>query len=492
MVRYLVVLLLVLGTFARAANSLDPTWARVQLLFPEADRLGAKEGQPPAAPVYAGDRVVGYVALTNDVTRIPAYSGKPINSLVGVDLAGKVRGVAIVEHEEPILKVGISKQRLARYTAQYAGLQVGDDVKVGGTPGPGQPVIDGISGATITVMVINHTFAKTVAQVAAARGIGSLAAAVAVAPADAEPLWVSLWRDRPWRIGVLSAGLGVLLLILLFQDWLARHPTLLRRVRTGFLLYTVGYLGWYGLGQLSVVHVLTFVHALMHGFSWDGFLMEPMLFLLWSFVAFTVLLWGRGVYCGWLCPFGALQELLFRVGRACRAPEWEPPLLLHERLWALKYVLLIALFGLSLQSLGRAETFAEVEPFKTVFALHFLREWPFVAYVAGVLAAGLVVRKAFCRYLCPLGAALTFPGRFRIFEWLRRRRECGRPCQICARKCEVGAIRPTGEIIDNECHYCLDCQVTYWDPHKCPPLIERRKKAEARERIADAKAGRAP
>ena len=43
-------------------------------------------------------------------------------------------------------------------------------------------------------------------------------------------------------------------------------------------------------------------------------------------------------------------------------------------------------------------------------------------------------------------------------------------CQTC----EVQAIRPTGEIDPNECHYCLDCQVTYWDPHKCPPLSEER------------------
>jgi NosR/NirI family nitrous oxide reductase transcriptional regulator len=156
----------------------------------------------------------------------------------------------------------------------------------------------------------------------------------------------------------------------------------------------------------------------------------------------------------------------------------------HERLWAIKYIVLIALFGLSLQSMGQAERYAEVEPFKTVFSLHMMREARFVVYALGLLAIGLFVRKAFCRYLCPLGAALTFPGRFRIFDWLRRRKECGRPCQICARECEVQAIRPTGEIIDNECHYCLDCQVTYWNQHVCPPLVEKRRRHELRRKLS--------
>jgi polyferredoxin len=84
--------------------------------------------------------------------------------------------------------------------------------------------------------------------------------------------------------------------------------------------------------------------------------------------------------------------------------------------------------------------------------------------------------KFYCKYLCPLGAALSFVTRFKVFDWLRRRVECGHPCQTCARECQIGAIRPTGEIIDNECHYCLDCQVTYWDEHRCPPLVRKRKK----------------
>jgi len=194
-------------------------------------------------------------------------------------------------------------------------------------------------------------------------------------------------------------------------------------------------------------------------------------------------LWGRGVYCGWLCPFGALQELSFQLGQRFGVRAFEMPQMLHERLWALKYIILLGLFGLSLQSLTLAQQVSEIEPFKTAITLRFLREWGFVAYAGGLVVLGLFNRKFFCKYLCALGAALTIAGKFRIFDWLRRHRECGRPCQICAVECEVQAIKKNGEINANECHYCLDCQVTYWNDHKCPPMVDRRKRR--------AKAGRA-
>jgi polyferredoxin len=155
--------------------------------------------------------------------------------------------------------------------------------------------------------------------------------------------------------------------------------------------------------------------------------------------------------------------------------------MVHERLWAIKYLILIGLFGLSLDSMARAATMAEVEPFKTVFALHFVRDWSFVVYAFALLAISAVNSKFYCKYLCPLGAALSFFTRFRIFDWLRRRRECGNPCQTCAAQCQISAIRPTGEIIENECHYCLECQVVYHDEHRCPPLVEKRKRREKRE-----------
>jgi hypothetical protein len=457
----------------------------IQEFFPQADSVGELQGDPPAAPVYGGSRLLGYVYYTDDVAPIPAYSGKPIRALVGFDMNGRITGVQIVHHEEPILLAGVTEQQLRDFIDQYVGKSISDKIKIGGRDRNGYKAIDTISGATITVMVFNAMLNKSMRKVAAARGLlrqpGNAAGAAA---GKEDAIWIHVWRERQWQIGVLGAGLLLLLLILILQDWLARHATLLTYLRTGFLIYTVVFIGWYALAQLSIVNVLTFISSFMRGFSWDNFLVDPLMFILWGFVAVAVLLWGRGVYCGWLCPFGAMQELIFRIGEKLRLPALEFPEVVHERLWAIKYIILLGLFALSLQSLSLAETWAEVEPFKTATVMHFQREWSYVLYAGGLLLIGVFNRKFYCRYLCPLGAALTFPARFRIFDWLRRRRECGRPCQICRQECEVRAIRSTGEINANECHYCLDCQVTYWNDHKCPPLVDKRKRRERHSRKA--------
>jgi len=476
--------------------------------FPQADRVGPFEGDPLAAAVYRQDRLLGYVLRTTDVAPIPAYSGKPITLLVGVDVAGHITGLEVTRHSEPILVIGVSDQDLRHYVDQYRGVSVRKQVKIGGAPREGYVTIDGISGASITSMVMNATVMKAVQKVAAARGIPAPAgdavpvpaggdATLEGAPVDApdwwlgnqeEPFWVNVWRERTWQIVVLCCALVTLTVILLFQDWLARRPQLLRRIRTGFLLFTCGFIGWYALAQLSIIHVLTFINALLHQFSWESFLVDPLIFILWGFVALTLLLWGRGVYCGWLCPFGALQELLFQIAQRAGMREYRLPEVVHERLTALKYVIFVALFGLSLQSIGYAAQAAEVEPFKTAIVMHFLRDGAYFWYAVALLMLAVLNRKFFCKYLCPLGAALAIPAPLRIFDWLRRRKECGRPCQICAVQCEVHAIRPTGEINPNECHYCLDCQVTYWDNRQCPPLAEKRVRREksraALERLA--------
>ncbi|SDF66140.1 NosR/NirI family transcriptional regulator, nitrous oxide reductase regulator [Pseudomonas thivervalensis] len=290
------------------------------------------------------------------------------------------------------------------------------------------------------------------------------------------PMWLTLWYQKSVEISVLGAALLVLTAILFFQDSLARRPRLLHWVRRGYLVFTVVFLGGFALAQLSVVNVLTFVHALFEGFRWELFLTDPLIFILWVFTAGSILLWGRGVFCGWLCPFGALQELINELARKLKVPQYELPFAVHERLWAIKYIILLVLFGVSLESMSNAERLAEVEPFKTAITLKFDRQGWFVAYAAGLLVINVFTRKVYCRYVCPLGAALAMPTRLRLFDWLKRRKECGNPCQLCAKECEIQAIHPDGRINANECHYCLDCQMTWHNENKCPPLINKRKK----------------
>jgi transcriptional regulator of nitric oxide reductase len=306
--------------------------------------------------------------------------------------------------------------------------------------------------------------------------------------AAAIPLWQDIWRERWLDVAVLVLGLTALTVILVFQDFVERQQPFYEALRIGFLTFTLVWLGWIVGAQLSVVNVLTFSDAVMTEFHWDFFLLDPMLFILWSYVAVAMLFWGRGVFCGWLCPFGALQELANRLAQRFRVPQWRLPFGLHERLWPVKYIVFLAIFAVFLGDQRLALTGAEVEPFKTAIVLKFDRPWPFVFYALALVVAGLFVKRAFCRYLCPLGAALALPARLRMFEWLKRRWQCGTPCQQCALTCPVQAIHPEGRINPNECIHCLRCQVNYYDDQLCPPVIERRKRRERRQTARQAKA----
>ena len=315
---------------------------------------------------------------------------------------------------------------------------------------------------------------------AAEAALADAAGAGFAEPEAAPELWPRIWEDRIVDVAVLGAALIALTLIFFFQDWFARRPKLATAVRVGFLLFIVAWLGGFAQAQLSVVNVLTFGNALITDFRWSYFLMDPLIFLLWCSTAIALIFWGRGVFCGWLCPFGALQELLNKAARLARVPQVTLPWGLHERLWPVKYVIFIGIFGVSFHDLAFAERLAEVEPFKTTVILRFAHDWPFVAWAGVMLGTGLFIERFFCRYICPLGAALAIPGKIRIMEWLRRHKECGAPCHRCAQECMVQAIHPDGHINPNECLYCLHCQQVYHDEHRCPPMIQRRLRRERR------------
>jgi len=634
--------------------------------------------------VEEGGDIVGYAFETNDVHRVPAYSGEPVNMLVVIDTEGDYLNAKVLEHHEPILLVGIPEAKLHAFTDQYTNLSLENRIKVGGNTSEGHVQLDGISGATVTVMVMNVGITRGATELARALGIiadnrevvlpatvnaditkplswqeltgegsirrlvlkhrdidaafkgtegegidevaesekdtqfteafytladipavgknvlgdseyqwlkeslqpgehilmllgngysfkgsgyvrggifdriqllqndlaisfrdldhirvqdiylpgapsfsemsmfiirehhgfdpgqpwqfeflvrrqfGAIDSVFTSFKADFEvldeylirpepiitapelELWQQVWLEKKFEVGFLMLGLVVLMGVLFFQDWLVKYPRLLHNLRNGYLIYTVLFIGFYCAGQISIVNVFTFLQALMRDFNWQIFLLDPVIFVIWIAVAVTGIMWGRGVFCGWLCPFGALQELINHVARVVKIPQFELPFAVHERLWAIKYLVLLGLFGLSLQSLALAEQYAEIEPFKTTFLLKFGREWGYVFWASLILASNIFSRKIFCRYLCPLGAALSVPTNLKLFDWLKRRPECGQPCRVCANECEIQAIEPDGTINQRECHYCLDCQMTYFNEEKCPPLILKAKKERKR------------
>ncbi len=303
-------------------------------------------------------------------------------------------------------------------------------------------------------------------------------------PPEPLPLWERVW-DRKWpAVAVALTMQGALTLLFLFQGAVVKRRKLWMGFRVTFLVLTLFVLGWGLNGQLSVVQVVAFVQSLLTGFHWETFLMEPVIFVLWSGVALGLLFWGRGVYCGWLCPFGALQELTNLIARRFGVRQIEVPHAIHERLWIIKYTLFILILGVSFYSMADALLLAEAEPFKTAITMRMLRAWPFVLFVLALLAAGLFIERFYCRYICPLGAALAIPAKLKIFDWLDRRPQCGRECRLCEQKCTVGAIDPLGRINPNECVLCLRCQVIYNDEKTCPTLMRRARARAAQAELA--------
>jgi transcriptional regulator of nitric oxide reductase len=287
----------------------------------------------------------------------------------------------------------------------------------------------------------------------------------------AVPTWIEAWSDARVNISILAVLLSVLTLIFIFQATLTRYRVAHRLVRTGFLLVVLVWLGWTAGVQLSIVNVMNYMQAPFSPVDLGFYLAEPLMVIVAGYTLVSVVLIGRGVFCGWLCPFGALQELLGQLSRALRVPQWNPPVALEKRLWIGKYIAGIAVLALVMTQIDPAGAALEIEPFKTAITTRFTRAWPYVFYAGALLAIGLFSERAYCRFLCPLGGVLACLDRLHLLNLLKRRPECGSACHLCERGCPVRAIEPTGKIVTAECFQCLDCQVEYFDETRCPPLV---------------------
>ncbi len=170
----LILFVLVAAAPARAAQPLAEALAAIEPadLVPGADRFGAIEGVPPAVPVYRGGELVGYGFLNADVVSTVGYSGKPIQILIGMDSGGTITGIKLYKHAEPIVLIGIPASRVMSFIDRYVGRNVRD---FGRLAEQRSRSLDIISGATVTVMVIDDAIIHSTLKMARALGIGGLA-----------------------------------------------------------------------------------------------------------------------------------------------------------------------------------------------------------------------------------------------------------------------------------------------------------------------------
>jgi len=290
--------------------------------------------------------------------------------------------------------------------------------------------------------------------------------------------WHAIWRGRIGELTVLAVGLAILAWALQNQAWLSRSRRRLAYFRTAYLLFTLGFIGWYAQGQLSIVNVVALLQAAIAGRGLGFFLYDPMTVTLWGFVFITFFLWGRGTFCGWLCPFGALQELVSKLAWRLGIRQIRVPDRVDARLKRVKYAILGGILGVGCFSVAWADRLVEIEPFKTSITLIFHRAWPFVLWAGSLILLSAFVYKGYCRYLCPLGAGMGVLGRLRRFQWIARRAECGQPCQRCRNDCAYQAIGKKGGIDYDECFQCLDCVVIHRSEELCVPLIVRSRKSQ--------------
>lgn len=263
----------------------------------------------------------------------------------------------------------------------------------------------------------------------------------------AENSWLNrLAEDPPWGVTPWVRVTMLLIILALAMTAFLRKSA---RLRWLTLALTTIYLGFVDGSFISISHLLNTIN------QGGDFLFSSLPLLLFvTFTLVTTLLWGR-IFCSSLCPFGAVQDFITRF----TPKRWrrEVPQGIHDKALYLKYGILAMIIGVALVA-SEVAIFQYFEPFGTLFFLNgALILW---VILMGILAACFIVPRFYCRYGCPLGAAL---GVVSMVSPLRIKRvpQCS-VCIVCERSCPTGAIRR--EKIDfKECVRCDICEIKLID-----------------------------
>lgn len=177
-------------------------------------------------------------------------------------------------------------------------------------------------------------------------------------------------------------------------------------------------------------------------------------FILLGAVVLLAVVTGAG-FCGWICPFGAFQEWLSRLGKKVFGKTLELPQGLDKSLKYAKYLVLAVILFFTYKT-GKL-VFEDYDPFFALFHFKFEGLTFGIVVLLLLIPVSLFFRRAWCRYFCPLGAFLSFfnwMSRFKIIRNVDTCIECG----ACRRACQMAIqVEKVEKVPETHCIKCLEC-----------------------------------
>jgi polyferredoxin len=257
--------------------------------------------------------------------------------------------------------------------------------------------------------------------------------------------WREILAPQALDLGLLAAFIALTLVSFFRKSVGLKYVT---------FVAAVGYLGFTKSSLVSISDVFRLTDLSMPEFkysvTWYAFML---------FVVASTILWGR-VYCGRVCAFGALTQLLDPI--VPRKMRLEIPVRIEKHANLIKYAVLACALTYFLVTRDVSIPVRYIEPFWMFSLFGTTVMW---IGLAVLLAATVFVRNLYCRFLCPVGAALGILSNLTVFR-IKRWSECN-TCKLCEKTCEWGAIRGP-KIVASECVRCDDCERLYMDRQKCP------------------------
>ena len=296
------------------------------------------------------------------------------------------------------------------------------------------------------------------------------------------PDWWREWLHQKYNIIFTITLLLLIIIISISAQKLTKNKSIISNLKI-FITSTI--LVWFGVFQsfqFGTQKVYSSYHELkINNGIWDNILFEPIFIILTSFIIISTLIWGRGIFCGWICPFGTMQDIMYKITKILKLNKFDIPDKIHHKLIYTKYIILLLMVSTTFYTTGN-NLLLHIEPFETIFIHKFNTSTILILWTLTVLCFVFFIERGFCKYLCPTGAALALVTQLQVINWLIPNKSCNnKSCLACNPHCPTKAIKHDGSINEKECIQCLSCQIVFND--KNTVCINKKIKASIRKKI---------